>query len=573
VLRDLQVHNLAVIAEATVEFGPGLNVLTGETGAGKSIVVDSLALLSGVRASSDLIRTGAETLSITGVFRPAGEDWRQTLAAAGISCSGEEIVVRREINRDGRNRVFLDDQLVTLNLLAKVAPQLICIHTQREEFGLVSSALQRRWLDHSAGDEALGPCQEVRDRFEEYRQLADRLERVEGDERLRLERIDLLRYQSGEIDGARLRAGEEEPLRQERDVLRHSEAITEALGLSYGLLFEEDGAAGEGISQAIRKLKEIADWEPQSAKWCRELEEISVELAELSRDLRSRLDAVEADPARLDTVEERLVLIERLVRKYGGDTEQILQYREKIGRELEELSSDAEQRQELAQQRQAALQRYGEAAAELSRRRQGWGESLAARVHEELQDLAMGKARFAVGLETRNEHSSPLMIGDAAVDFAADGYDRVVFRLAANPGEEMAPLSRSASGGELSRIYLAVQLASRLNGPAAAPTLVFDEVDAGIGGSQAAALGRKLKRLAGGGQILVVTHLPQVASHADSHFKIHKRVSGGRTQTSVQSLEGESRTEEVARMLAGKKVTTLSRSHAEELIAAASLSR
>lgn len=569
-LRDLQVHNLAVIAEAAVEFGPGLNVLTGETGAGKSIVVDSLALLSGARASSDLIRAGAETLSVTGIFRPAGEDWRQTLAVAGVDTSGEEIAVRREVNREGRNRVFIDDQLVTLNLLAQVAPYLLRIHTQREELGLVSSELQRKWLDRSAGDSALEVCRRVRDCYEEYRRLAERFEQVEGNRRLRRERIDLLRYQSGEIDAARLRAGEEGPLRQEREVLRHSEAITEALGLSYGLLFEEEGSALESVSRAIRELTEITDWEPEGASWCQKLEEISVALDEVSRELRSRLEAVEADPARLDQVEERLTLVERLVRKYEGPTEQILDYREKIGRELEGLTSEAEHRRELAQEREAALERYGELAAELSRRRREWGESLAARVHEELQDLAMGKARFVVGMDTRRTESSPLKVDDVAVEFSADGYDRVVFQLAANPGEETAPLSRSASGGELSRIYLAVQLASRADGPAATPTLVFDEVDAGIGGSQAAALGRKLKLLAGGGQILVVTHLPQVASHADLHFKIHKRVSGGRTRTSVEPLEGESRTAEVARMLAGKKVTSLSLSHAEELIAAAS---
>lgn len=572
-LRDLQVRNLAVIAEATVEFGPGLNVLTGETGAGKSIVVDSLALLSGARASNEMIRRGAETLSVTGVFRPDGEDWRRLLAAAGVTDCADEIVVRREINREGRNRVFLDDRLVTLSLLSQVAPYWIRIHTQREELGLVSADLQRQWLDRSAGDEALAPIREVRRHYQEYRDWAERLAGVEGNERLRSERVDLLTYQAGEIDAARLQSGEEDVLRQEREVLRHSEAIVEALGLAYGLLFEQEGAAVEGISRASRKLQEIAEWEPQSARWSRELGEAGVGLAELSRDLRARLETVEADPKRLDAIEERLALIERLARKYGESSEQILEYRSKIGRELEQLSLGEADRRQFAERQEEALRRYREAAQELSCCRRDWGEALAERVHAELQDLAMGKARFAVGLETRRERSSPLQIDGVPVEFSQEGYDRVTYLLAANPGEALAPLSRSGSGGELSRVYLAVQLASRAGEAVAVPTLVFDEVDAGIGGSQAAALGRKLKRLADGGQILVVTHLPQVASHADLHFKIHKRVSGGRTRTSVEPLEGTSRVEEVARMLAGKKVTTLSRSHAEELIATASRQR
>jgi len=569
VLRDLHVRNLAVIVEAGVQLGRGLNVLTGETGAGKSIVVDSLALLSGVRASSDLIRTGADTLSVTGIFAPSGEAWRAVLTDAGIDVEIDEVVVRREISRQGRNRVFVNDQPVTLNLLIAVAPHLIQIHTQREELGLVSPELQRSWLDRSGGPASVEPCRQVHHGFEQYQELASRLDRVEGNERLRQERIDLLRFQGSEIDAARLQPGEDQDLRAQREVLRHREAITEALGSSYGLLFDDDEAVVEKISRAARSLQEISEWEPRGAAWSRGLEALNVGLEDLTRELRERLAEIDPDPARLDEIEERLTLIDRLCRKYGRDCQEVLEYRRQIAVELDDLTADVTRREELARELDQALERFKQAADRLASCRRGWSESLGRRVHAELADLALGKARFEVTLHTRRREDSPLQVHGIPVDFSAHGYDQVTYHLAANPGEDLAPLSRSASGGELSRIYLAVQLAIRAGGPAARSTLVFDEVDAGIGGAQAEALGQKLARLARGGQILVVTHLPQVASHADHHFRVEKRVAGGRTHTDVVSLDSNTRVEEVARMLGGKEITDLTRSHAEEMITTA----
>jgi DNA repair protein RecN (Recombination protein N) len=569
VLRDLHVRNLAVLAEVSVEFGPGLNVFTGETGAGKSIVVDSLALLAGARASSDLIRAGAELVSVTGVFAPEGDQWRQELEAAGVGVASEELVVRREISREGRNRVFINDQLVTLALLAQMAPSLLRIHTQREELGLVSPELQRSWLDHSGGAEAAELAAHTVELYEAYAGLASRLERALGDDRLRQERIDLLRFQIGEIEAARLEAGEEDELRRERQLLRHAEAIRHALGASFGLLFEDEGAAVERISAAARELEQIADWDSRAAAWGRGLQDLEIGLEEITSGLRQSLDEVESDPARLDTIEERLALVERLTRKYGGSTADVLSYRDERVAELEELQRDVEQQDELATAVEEALGAYRQAASGISRQRRRWGDRLVQRVETELQDLALKKARFGVRLGTRRSDSSPLLVAGEPVAFSDKGYDQVAFELAANPGEEMLPVARSASGGELSRIYLALQLAVRGEGEAAATTLVFDEVDAGIGGAEAAALGRKLGRLARGGQILAVTHLPQVASYADSHFRVHKRVAKGRTRTGVSPLDHDQRVEEVARMLAGKKVTTTSLSHAQELIAGA----
>ena len=566
-LRDLHVRNLAVLEDISVEFGPGLNVLTGETGAGKSIVVDSLALLAGVRATSELIRAGEEVLSVTGVFEPEGERWRQVLREAGLHSGSDQLVVRREINREGRNRVFVQDQPVTLTLLTRLAPQLIRIHGQREELGLVSARLQRQWLDRSGGEKGAEFLRDVEERFHSLRDLTERIERLEGDDRLRQERIDLLRFQSGEIDAARLQAGEEDSLKAERDVQRHVEAIGAALGGSLGLLFEEESSASVRLSMASRRLSEIAEWEEQSAVWSKDLETMSIELQEMAHTMRYRLDSLEADPERLNAIEERLSVIDRLTRKYGQTAAEVLAYRQQIGAELEELEGDVEQRDELEEQLVSTLKQFRQAAAELSGRRAQWGKQLEKRVHRELRELAMAKARFEVDLSTRRHEASRLEVDGRPVDFSARGYDQVTFKLAANPGEEMLPLASSASGGELSRVYLALQLAVRGEGGGEVPTLVFDEVDAGVGGAEAAILGDKLQRLADGGQILAVTHLAQVASHADRHFKVRKRVSGGRTATRVDCLTEPDRVEEVARMLAGKRVTALSRSHAEELIA------
>jgi DNA repair protein RecN (Recombination protein N) len=569
VLRDLHVRNLAVIVEAQIEFGSGLNILTGETGAGKSIVVDSLALLSGARASQELIRTGADTLSVSGVFEPGGQEWRGVLEQAGIEVSGPELTVRREINRAGRNRVFLDDQPVTLGLLARLAPELLRIHTQREELGLVSPELQRIWLDKSSGPRGQEAVRQVEAAYDEYAGLADRLERAQGNEQLRREQIDLLGFQIEELDAARLQPDEDEQLRAEREVLRHREAIAAALGSSYGLLFEDDGAAGERISLAIRRLQDISDWEPLSDGLIGTLESMKVGLEDLAGELRRRLDQIEADPSRLDVVEERLSVIERLTHKYGRNCTGLIAHREALERELEELTGAESLREELSNRVGEALQRYSKAAESLSALRRNWGRELSDRVHHELADLALGKARFAVSLDRRRRDESPVEVNGLPVEFSSTGYDQVSYQLAANPGEDPAPLSSSASGGELSRIYLAVQLAIRASGPASSSTLVFDEVDAGIGGAQAAALGKKLARLAQGGQILVVTHLPQVACYADRHFRVEKRTEQDRTVTRVRSLDDAARVEEVARMLAGKRVTELSLSHAREMITSA----
>jgi DNA repair protein RecN (Recombination protein N) len=566
-LLDLHVKNLAVLAEAGVTFGPGLNVLSGETGAGKSIVVDSLALLAGGRAAGDLIRTGADSLTVTGTFAPEGSAWREVLVAAGLEAAGDEVVVRREVSREGRNRAFVDDQPVTVRLLAELAPHLLAIHGQRDELGLSSPELQRQWLDRSGGAAAEPLLDKVDTAFRRYQETAERLARLTGDERARLERIETLQWQLGELDGAGLSSGEEDELRAERQVLRHAETIARGLAKAHGELSEEDDAAVERLRRAQEQLEEAGQWEPRATEWARQLEEARLQVQEVALVVGRRAAEVEADPRRLDAVEDRLSILERLFRKYGESSALLLERRAALAAELAELTTDEEGRQAVERQVAAALAAYREAAGELSAARARWAEALARRVSAELADLALPKARLSVDLTRRRRSGSPLLVSGEETEFGAAGWDQVVFGFTPNPGEETRPLARIASGGELARVYLALQLAVRGEGVASGATMVFDEVDAGIGGREAAAVGRKLRRLARGGQILAVTHLPQVAAFADRHFRTRKNVSDGRTFVSLHELGSDERVEEVARMLAGAEITDLSRSHARDLIA------
>ncbi len=565
-LRSLSVRNLAVVASGDVELEAGLNVLTGETGAGKSLVVDSLGLLAGARAASELIREGAETLTVSGAFARAPE-LDERLTAAGIDLAeGDDVVVRREISREGRNRIYVNDQPATLRLLQELGPALLRIHGQREELGLADPELQRAWLDRVGGDQGGDLASRTALRYEDYRRLAERLDRISGDEKLRRERVDLLRFQAREIDDTHLRAGEEEELRGERDQLRHAESILQALSTAYARLVEDEGAALDGVEAARSSLGDVADWEPLARELDPELAEISTRLAEAGRSLAARSSGFEVEPGRLDEIESRLAVLERLIRKYGSDSTGILARRAEIAREFEDLEGDESDREALEVKTGAALEAYRESALELSRARRGWARELATKMARELGDLALGKARVEVGLERTARSGSPLQVEGEACEFGPAGFDRVVFRFAPNPGEPMLPLVKIASGGELARVALALQLATRGDETVGGPTLVFDEIDAGLGGAQGAAIGRKLRRLARRGQILAVTHLPQVASFGDRHHRVTKQVRNGRTFVAVTALEGDARIEEVARMLSGSKITNLSRQHAAEML-------
>ncbi len=567
-LRSLYVQNLAVIERAELQFGPGLNVVTGETGAGKSLVVDSLSLLAGGRASSETIRTGAETLVLSGVFEPSGSDWRRLLEEAGVPAEGDELLVRREVTRAGRNRVFVNDHPVTLGFLSAVTRRLIRIFGQRDELGMLSPELQRTWLDRSGGDSVAALVASCASAYEAYRETADRLGRLSGDDQLRLERIDLLKFQTSEIDAAGLLPGEDEELRAEREVLRHAEAIAGALHRALALLSDEDQAVDSRLAQAGNALQDIARWQPEAGAWADTLAEAGTLVNDLTADLRTRAVGSDSDPRRLDRIEERLSVIERLTRKYGGSSADVLEHGRRLAEELFELETADVRRDEVEQQAAACLAEYAARAEALSLTRRELGAALESDVLGHLRDLALERAAFEVEIGRAPRPDSALELDGERVAFDRLGVDQVTYRFSANPGEALRPLSRVASGGELARLFLALQTAVRGAGPAAESTLVFDEVDSGVGGAEAAIVGRKLQRLAGGGQILAVTHLPQVASRGDLHLEVKKEVRAGRTQVDVHRLDDERRVEEVARMLAGEEITETVRSAAEELIAA-----
>ncbi len=568
-LRSLHVQNLAVIERAELHFGPGLNVVTGETGAGKSLVVDSLSLLAGGRASSETIRTGADTLVVSGVFEPSGNDWRRLLKETGVPADGDELLVRREVTRAGRNRVFVNDHPVTLRLLFAVTRRLIRIFGQRDELGMLSPELQRAWLDRSGGDSVAALVASCASAYEAYRETADRLQRLSGDDQLRLERIDLLKFQTSEIDAAHLSAGEDEELRAEREVLRHAEAIAGALHQALALLTDDEHAVDSRLAQAGNALQDIARWQPEAGAWADTLAEVGTLVNDLTADLRTRAVASDSDPRRLDRIEERLSVIERLTRKYGGNSADVLEHGQRLADELLELETADVRRDEVEEQASACLAEYAARAEALSLTRRELGAALEKEVIGHLRDLALDRAAFEVEIGRAPRPDSSLELDGERVAFDRLGVDQVTYRFSANPGEALRPLSRVASGGELARLFLALQTAVRGAGPAAESTLVFDEVDSGVGGAEAAIVGRKLQRLAGGGQILTVTHLPQVASRGDLHLEVKKEVRAGRTLVDVHRLDDERRVEEVARMLAGEEITETARSAAEELIAAA----
>ncbi|MYA06920.1 MAG: DNA repair protein RecN [Holophagales bacterium] len=567
-LRSLHVRNLAVIERAELEFGPGLNVVTGETGAGKSLVVDSLSLLAGGRASSEVIRTGAGTLAVSGVFEPSGAAWRGQLEEAGVPVDGDELLVRREVTREGRNRVFVNDHPVTARLLSTVAHGLIRIFGQRDELGMLSADLQRAWLDRSGGDSLAALVDSCREAWGAYREAADRLERLSLDDQLRQERIDLLKFQTSEIDAARLLPGEDEELRAEREVLRHAEAIAGALHRAIALLSEDEMAVDGRVAQAGNALSDISRWQPEAESWVETLAGVGATVNDLAQELRTRVAGCESDPARLNQIEERLSVIERLARKHGGSSSDVLEHGRRLSEELLELETADVRREEVEQEAAARLAEYAGRAETLSAARRERAGALEREVVGHLLDLAFERAAFEVEITRELRDGSPLELDGERVAFDAQGVDRVTYRFSANPGEDLRPLSRVASGGELARLFLALQTAVRGGGPAEGSTLVFDEVDSGVGGAEAAIVGRKLQRLASGGQILAVTHLPQVASRGNLHLEVKKEVHAGRTRVDVHRLDHEHRIEEVARMLAGEHVTDASRSAAAELLAA-----
>jgi DNA repair protein RecN (Recombination protein N) len=563
-IRCLHVRNLAIVKEATLDLGPGLNLLTGETGAGKSILVDALLLGLGGRAETDQVRTGEERASVAIEFEVASPEARAFLEEHGYPLEQGHVVVQREVAAEGRGRAFIGGVPAPIADLRAFGALVVAIHGQHQHQTLLEPAAHLPLLDREGGAADLLP--EMAEAARALREAEARLVSLrDGAQRL-AQRVDLLTWQVQEIDAAALQPGERAALRAERERLRHAEQILRHGREAFDALYEGEGAALARLAEGIRAAREVARYEPgldadlERAEAARsEIEEVAFRL----RDLTARL---QPDPQRLQAADDRLQQIETLLRKYapGGDEAAIAAYRDGAAEELRTLTDGGATVAGLEEQVERLRTRALEAAGALSRRRRAAAAALERQVEKELAGLAMTGTRFAVDRRLRPGPGSGLWVEGEEVAVDAAGYDVVEFLLSANRGEALRPLHAVASGGELSRIMLALEVV-RL-GRSAPRSLVFDEVDAGVGGAVAEVLGRKLRALAATHQVLCVTHLAPIASQADRHARVTKRAARGRTEAVVEPLDARGRVQEVARMLAGESVTASALKHAAEML-------
>ena len=552
-LLELVVENYAVVERVRVRFHAGLNLLTGETGSGKSIVVDALGLILGGRASADMVRSDTERARVAAIFEAPGEPvLLELLDLAGAPVEDGELLIEREILAGGKSRAFLGNRPVTVALLREIAPFLGDIHGQHEQQELFSSAAQLQSLDEFA---SLGNQRsEVSNLFRRWKAIESDLEELNRSEQEKLRMADLWSFQRQEIDAAALRPGEDAQLEQERAVLRNVAKLQENANSAYNALYEAEESVSSQLRTALRKLEDLAKIDGSLQRVAETLGSAAIGVDEASDAIRDYLDKLEADPKRLDEVEARLALIERLKRKYGSSLEDVLVFLDDVRSKMEAIETAGERKARLEQALAESSAAYARCAGALTKARQAAAEKLAKKVEPELDALALESAVFRI--EVR----------EAA--WSEDGADRVEFLISANAGEEPRALDKVASGGELSRIALALKTSLGQAGKSKGVprTLVFDEIDSGIGGGVAEAVGRRLKKLAAANQVLCVTHLAQVAGFADHHYSVEKREVKGRTVAEIEELTGEARTREIGRMLSGQKVTAEALKHAEQLI-------
>jgi len=571
-LAELRIRDLGVIDDARLEVSAGLNVLTGETGAGKTMVVDALALLLGGRADPAAVRAGRPAALVEGRLR-TGND-RQVaaaLASAGVDDEDGEVVVARQVLVEGRSRAQLQGRMATVAGIADVVRPLVEVHGQHEFQDLLRPGVQRDLLDRYAGEAVLGPRSAFAAGWRRLRAVTRELDDLTARTREREREIDLLRHQLDEIDTAQVRVGESAALTAEAERLANAEALQQAAVLAHQLLeADEDTGAATALGAAARAVHGPGGHDRALAELAERAQSLAAEVGDLASSLRAYAEAVLVDPGRLEEVNLRMALLRDLERKYGDDEEAVLAFAGKAAARLAELEGGT-LRSEALEAEAAQLRRElaGTGAALTAARGQA-ADRLGEALRVELADLAMPSARVEVAVE-QDPDGDGLEVGGRCLAATEDGLDRVDIRLAAHPGAPLRPLGRAASGGELSRVMLALRVV--LAGVDRTPTLVFDEVDAGVGGRTAAAVGRRLAQLARRHQVLVVTHLPQIAAHADRHFSVEKRSADGATSTDVRLLDDAGRVGELSRMLAGMEGSGLAQAHAEELLAAATAAK
>ena len=551
-LRFLRIRNLAVIEAVDVEFEPGFNVLTGETGAGKSIVVEAVGLLLGARASADLVRTGEPHAAIEAIFEDPS-----TMLGAGPSTAlkvhAGEIVVRRELTSQGRSRSFINGALATAAALRDLSARLVELHGQHEHQALLDPLTHLPLVDACAGLTDLAG--RVAEAWSRVRTLRDQLERSHMDAREKAARLDLIAFQLGEIEKAAPKAGEDGTLAAARQVLASAGRIQTLCEESYAALYESDGAVLASLGGIWRRVGELAAIDPQFSSYVEARDGIKSQLEDLAFFLRRYADGVDASPGRLEEVEERLALLERLKRKYGPTLDEVIQRGRSLAEERGLLTGVGERAEDLQRALAAAGRAYLEVARELSRKRRSAAGRFARTLEGLLAELAMEETRF----EVRFNAAAP-----GPGEWSDRGIDSAEFYVSPNPGEELRPLARIVSGGELSRVMLALKTLTV--GDAPGKTLIFDEVDAGIGGRVADVVGSRLRGLGDRFQVMCITHLPQIAARGTTHFQIEKHVRGKRTVTSVERLTDAGRVEEIGRMIGGAAITDAARATARDLL-------
>jgi DNA repair protein RecN (Recombination protein N) len=571
-LRLLNIVNFAVIDRLQVEFKQGLNVLSGETGSGKSILIDALGLLLGDRSSADLIRTGENRAFIEGVFEIDGNTpLEELLADAGVDTSEGEALIRRELVAQGRGRIFINNQVANVGLLKSIQPHLIDIHGQGDQQSLLLPEAHLNLFDSFAG--ASKNRARVSQAYDNLQRLARELEQIRQSESERLRTLDMINFQISEIEQARLTPNEDLELEAERNLLVNAERLAELSGDAYRRIYDDEDSILSSLSVAQKRINDLAAVDSRFAPYIEQLSTVKHVLNDVAFFLGEYYGGIQASPDRLSAVDDRLMELNRLKRKYGDSVAAALETLAALVERREQLVNSDEHCQLLESRVRHALDDYGKESSALGDLRRGATAKFEHAVNKELKDVSLGAARFSVGLSASQKGQlaqklqSLLGEGIGEVDNGGvrrSGNEDVEFLFSANPGEEMRPMNGVASGGELSRLMLALKT---ITAPSLFPkTLIFDEIDVGIGGKVADAVGMRLRRLAKTNQVLCVTHQLQIARYADAHFLVNKDIVNGRTLAKVVELDEQGRIEELARMIGGSEITASARKHAKELI-------
>lgn len=550
-LQELSIKDFAIIDEIQISFQPKMTVLTGETGAGKSIIIDALGLLAGGRGSTEFIRKGEKKAVIQGLFTlPREANTYNILEEYGIDSEDGQIILRRDLYRGGRNICRINGMMVNLATLRKVGETLIDIHGQNEHQELMKPENHIDLLDEydKKTSQLRNQYQVV---YQNYRKLKLSMKKKEADEKAWAQRLDMLNFQVKEIEEAGLKINEEDELVEEKNKLDNFQAIHDALELSYQILSGEKIDVVGNLGNAMNELSDVSDLSENLQEINTKISDAFYSLEDAARDISDELDSMEWNGERLNEIEERLELIHQLKRKYGDTIEDILHYHSRIVKELREMENAEQNSEKQERQLSEALEKVKELAIKLSKQRKKSAKKLEKMIHEQLSALYMDKAVFEVKFLNNSKLYSK-------------GIDKVEFYIQTNPGEEMGPLAKIASGGELSRIMLALKtIFSQKMG---VTSIIFDEVDTGVSGRVAQAIAEKISQISNNSQVLCITHLPQVAAIADNHYYISKSVNDGRTETSLKELDEKQKIREIARMLSGSEITELTLKHAEELI-------